>query len=171
MQAGFYNRAMPVKSKEFHTPCQEDVYKHVKRFLDELVDEHFDDAEHCDFYLKFGSTLLEISIAPYEEDNAVIQILAYCVHGVDPSIELMRQLLSLNAQVPLGAFSLVGRDVFFSHAFIGRKLQPEQLIVSLSSVAAIADEYDEKIVERFGGETALERMTSTAGRGREEASN
>lgn len=150
----------------FHTRCQEDVYKQVKRFLDELVDEHFDDAEHCDFYLKFGSTLLEISITPFEEDNAVIAILAYCVQGVDPTFELCRELLALNSELPLGAFSVVGNDVYFSHSFLGRKLQAEQLIASLSSVAAIADEYDEKIVERFGGETALERLTNVERRRR-----
>lgn len=160
-----YNRAV-APQRDFHTRCQEDVYKQVKRFLDELVDEHFDDAEHCDFYLKFGSTVLEISIKPYEEDNAVVEILAYCVHGVEPTHELCRELLALNSNVPLGAFSVVGRDIFFSHAFLGRKLQAEQLIASLSSVAAIADEYDEKIVERFGGETALERLTSLGRRRR-----
>ena len=159
------------RSKGFHTPCQEDVYKQMRQFLDELVDEHFDDAEHCDFYVKFGSTLLEISITPFEEDNAVIEILAYCVQGVDPSAELMRELLALNSQLPLGGFSLLGTDVFFSHAFIGRKLQPEQLIASLSSVAAIADEYDEKIVERYGGKTAIENLTNMSSRHREATSN
>jgi hypothetical protein len=158
-----------VLTRSFHTPCQEEVYKKVKRFLDELVDEHFDDAEHCDFYLKYGSTLLEISIAPYEEDNAVIEILAYCVQGVDPSFELMRDLLSLNSQIPLGAFSLVGDNVYYSHAFLGRQLLPDQLIASLSSVANIADEYDEKIVERYGGQTALERLTNYERRSRRES--
>lgn len=152
----------------FHTRCQEDVYKQVKRLLDELVDEHFDDAEHCDFYLKFGSTILEISIRPFDEDNAVVEILAYCVQGVEASLELYRELLALNSQVPLGAFSAVGSDVFFSHSFLGRKLHAEQLITSLSSVAAVADEYDEKIVERFGGETALERLTNVERRRRRE---
>ena len=46
--------------KRFHTSCQEEVYGQVKSYLDNLVDEHFDDADHCDFYLKFGSTVLEI---------------------------------------------------------------------------------------------------------------
>ena len=64
-------------TKQFHTQCQEEVYRQVKSYLDELVDEHFDDASHCDFYLKYGSTVLEISIDPYEEDDAVIEILAF----------------------------------------------------------------------------------------------
>jgi len=144
--------------KQFHTECQEEVYRQVKSYLDELVDEHFDDAEHCDFYLKYGSTVLEISIHPYQEDDAVIEILAFCVQGVDPSFEMMQELLRLNSEVALGAFSMLGKDIFFSHSFLGRRLRPEQLIASLDIVANVSDEYDEQIVAAFGGETAIERL-------------
>jgi len=153
-----------VAKKSFHSPCQEEVYWQVKGYLDQLVDEHFDDAEHCDFYLKYGSTVVEISIDPYEDDDAVIQILAFCVQGVDASQDLMRDLLKLNSEIPLGAFSLVGNDVFYSHNFLGRRLQPDQLIASLDTVARVSDEYDKKIVEKYGGETALERLRSTSRR-------
>lgn len=149
---------------EFHTPCQEEVYRKVKAYLDELVDEHFDDAEHCDFYLKYGTTIVEISIEPYEEDDAVIEILAFCVQGVEPSFELMRELLQLNSEIHLGAFSLVDSDVFYSHSFLGRRLDPEQLIASLNNVASVSDEFDEKIVQRFGGQTALEMLRSASRR-------
>ena len=148
-----------VKSeKRFHSACQEEVYRQVNSYLDELVDEHSDDAEHCDFYLKYGSTVLEISITPYEEDDAVIEVLAFCVQGVEPSFELMQELLRLNSQLPLGAFSMVGNDIFYSHSFLGRRLRPEQLIASLDSVASIADDYDDHLISRYGGETALERL-------------
>ena len=146
------------RGKQFHSQCQEEVYRQVKSYLDELVDEHFDDAEHCDFYLKYGSTVLEISIEPYEDDDAVIEVLAFCVQGVEPSFELMQELLRLNSEVPLGAFSMVGNDIFYSHAFLGRRLRGEQLIASLDSVASISDDYDEHLVSRYGGETALERL-------------
>src|SRR5260221_3456941 len=102
------------REKQFNTKSQEEVYRQVKSYLDELVDEHFDDAEHCDCYLKYGSTVLETSIAPYEEDDAVIEVLAFCVQGVEPSFARMRELLRLSSEVPLGAFSMVGSDVFFS---------------------------------------------------------
>ena len=148
------------RDKMFHTQCQEEVYRQVKSYLDELVDEHFDDAQHCDFYLKYGSTVLEISIGPYEEDDAVIEVLAFCVQGVEPTFELLRDLLALNVEVPLGAFSCVGNEIFFSHSFLGRRLRPEQLIASLGAVASISDEYDEQIVSKYGGETALERLRS-----------
>lgn len=150
------------RTRKFHTGCQEEVYRFVKSCLDELVDEHFDDADHCDFYLKYGSTVLEISIDPYEDDNAVIEILAFCVQGVEPTYDLLKELLRLNSEVPLGAFSMVGGDIFFSHAILGRRLQAEQLITSLDSVASISDLYDEQLVSKYGGETALERLRSTS---------
>jgi len=148
------------REKEFNTACQEEVYRQVKNYLDELVDEHFYDAEHCDFYLKYGSTVLEISIEPYQEDDAVIEVLAFCVQGVEPSFELTQELLRVNAEVPLGAFSMVGEHVFFSHSFLGRRLRPEQLIASLDIVANVSDEYDEKLVARYGGETAIDCLRS-----------
>jgi hypothetical protein len=153
-------------TKRFHTQCQEEVYRQVKSYLDELVDEHFDDAEHCDFYLKYGSTVLEISIDPYEEDDAVIEVLAFCVQGCEPSFELMQELLRLNSELPLGAFSMVERDIFFSHSFLGRRLQGEQLIASLNTVATVSDDFDERLVAKYGGETAIERLRSGSGRSR-----
>ncbi len=152
----------PRGAKQFHTQCQEDVYRQVKSYLDELVDEHFDDAEHCDFYLKYGSTVLEVSIEPYQDDDAVIEVLAFCVQGVEPSFEMMQDLLRLNSEVPLGGFSVVGSDVFYSHSFLGRRLSPEQFIASLENVATISDEYDETLVGKYGGETALERIRGGA---------
>src|SRR2546423_13978899 len=104
----------PRAKKQFHTKSQEEVYRAVKSHLDDLEEEHFDDAEHCDFYLNYGSTVLEISIEPYEEDDAVIEILAFCVQHVEPSHEIMQELLQLNSEVALGALSLDGRDVFYS---------------------------------------------------------
>jgi len=151
----------PTREKRFNTHCQEEVYRQVKAYLDELVEEHFDDADHCDFHLKYGSTVLEISIDPYEEDDAVIEILGFCVQGVEASFELTRELLRVNAEVPFGAFSMVGSDIFFSHSFLGRRLRPEQLIASLDHVANISDEWDEKLVSRYGGETAVERLRSS----------
>lgn len=154
------------RQKRFHTRCQEDVYRQVKSYLDELVDEHFDDAEHCDFYLKYGSTVLEISIDPYGDDDAVVEVLAFCVQGAEPSFEMTRELLRINSEVPLGAFSMLENDIFFSHSFLGREMRPDQFISSLDAVASISDEYDDRLVNRYGGETALESLRSTGRRRR-----
>jgi len=85
---------------------------------------------------------------------------------VREKIEVYQELLRLNSEVLLGAFSMDGRDIFFSHSFLGRRLRPEQLIASLDTVATISDEYDEQLVEAYGGETALERLRGNANRSR-----
>lgn len=154
-----YNERVSITTRQkFHTPCQERVYLQVRGYLDMLVDEHFDDAEHCDFYLKYGSTLVEISIEPYGQDDAIVEIVAFCVYGVEPTAGLTRELLRFNAELPMGAFSMVHNDVFYSHAFLGRRLDPDQLISSLDNVAMVADEHDDIIVEKYGGERALDRL-------------
>jgi len=43
-------------------------------------------------------------------------------------------------------------------------MPPEQFIASLDSVASISDEYEEKLVARYGGETALDCLRSQARR-------
>ncbi len=55
---------------------------------------------------------------------------------------------------------MVNNDVFYSHAFLGRKLDPDQLIASLDVVAMVADEYDDRIVSKYGGERAVDRLRS-----------
>jgi hypothetical protein len=149
-----------MKVRQFHTACQERVYRQVKSYLDALVEEHFDDAAHCDFYLEYGTTIVEISIEPYQEDDAIVEIVAFCVYDVEPSLELTRELLLFNAELPMGAFSMVKRDIFYSHAFLGRRLDPDQLIASLDVVAMVADEYDDRIVNKYGGQRALDRLRS-----------
>jgi hypothetical protein len=47
----------------------------------------------------------------------VIEILAFVVQGVEQTFELMAELLRLNSEVPLGAFSMCGQDIFYSHSF------------------------------------------------------
>ena len=96
----------------------------------------------------------------------MISILAFCVQGVEPTFELMQELLLLNSEVRLGAFSMVDNDIFYSHSFLGRRLRPEQLIASLGSVASVSDLYDEKLVAKYGGATALECLRSSAKRDR-----
>jgi hypothetical protein len=80
--------------------------------------------------------------------------------------------VQLNHQLPMGAFSVVGRDIFFAQALLGRALDRKSLLGTIAAVAEISDEYDDRIVERYGGQTALDRIRDTGGRKkRREAAN
>ena len=96
----------------------------------------------------------------------MVTIMSYCVQDVELEEDLLAGLLELNHQMVLRPFSLVGNDIFFAHSLFGRSLTPRDLLRAITSVATIADDYDDRIVARYGGQTALERIQDTGGRRR-----
>ncbi len=94
--------------------------------------------------------------------------MAYCVQGVTVDENLLLGLLELNHTLPIGAFSLVGTDIFFSYSIFGRDLERRDLLNAVAAVANISDDYDDRIVAEYGGERALDRIRSTGGRKRRE---
>ncbi|MEM6792763.1 MAG: YbjN domain-containing protein [Acidobacteriota bacterium] len=140
------------------------AYEQVQQYLSELFEDSIEDEGH--FYVRYGSTVLEIAVEPYGPEETCIVIMAYCVQGADVDDELMGALLELNHTLSFGSFSIVGGDVFISHTLLGRTLQRQNLLNALSSVAETSDEYDDKISQRWGGQRALDRIRGTGGRKR-----
>ncbi len=149
---------------QFDHPLQAETHAHVERCLSDLFDDPFHDEDNGHFYVRYGSTVLEISVEPYSPEEAVVLIMAYCVQGVNLEEQLLLGLLELNNSLPLGAFSLVDRDVFFSHSLFGHNLDGRALLAAIEAVAGISDDYDGRIIARYGGKTALERIRDTGGR-------
>lgn len=150
----------------FETAVQEEVFHKLKEYLGELFDEPYYDPENDHFYVRYGTTVLEISVDPYEAEEAVVTIMSYCVQDVEVEEELLVGLLELNHQVSCGHFSLVGTDIFFAHSLFGKSLDARDLLRAITAVATLADDYDDRLVERYGGQTALERIQDTGGRRR-----
>lgn len=140
--------------------------ENVRGYLYEIFDDKdlFNDQETGHFYLAYGSTVLELSVEPYGPEDSVVIIMAYCVQDVEVSEELMRKLLEVNHTLSFGAFSLVGEDIFFQHTLFGRTLERANLLSAIAAVAEISDEYDDKIVARYGGERALDKIRQTGGK-------
>ncbi|MGH9381753.1 MAG: T3SS (YopN, CesT) and YbjN peptide-binding chaperone 1 [Thermoanaerobaculia bacterium] len=136
----------------------ESARRRVAEYLEELFDEPLRDPESDSFHVQYGSTVLEIGVEPYGPEEVIVAVVAYCVQGVESDEALMRSLLELNHELSVGAFSLVDQDVFFAHTLFGRNLDRKDLLGAIAAVATISDEYDERIVERFGGQTALDRI-------------
>jgi hypothetical protein len=144
----------------------QETFEKLKEYLGELFDEPYHDPENDHFYVRYGTTVLEISVEAYGSEETVIVIMSYCVQDVELDEELMAGLLELNHQTPCGHFSVVGNDIFFAHSLFGRNLDPRDLLRAITAVATIADDYDDRIVARYGGQTALERIQDTGGRRR-----
>lgn len=142
---------------------QEETFRQVKEYLSEFFDDPYCDPEEGHFYVRYGTTVLEISVEPYGADEVVVRIMSYCVQGVDTAEDLLLGLLELNHNLAIGHFSLVDDDVYFSHSLFGRDLEPRDLLRAITAVANVADDYDDRIVAKYGGQTALERIQHTGG--------
>lgn len=138
------------------------TYDNVAEYLQELFEDLLEEDGH--FYVQYGSTVLEISVEPYGPEDSTVAVMSYCVQGADIDDELKDGLLALNHDLPFGAFSIVGEDIFFSYTLFGRTLERSNLLGALAAVAEIADQYDDKIVAKYGGQRALDRIRDTGGR-------
>lgn len=124
------------------------------------------------YVVKQGSAYVMINVVPWGEDKAMVRCVAQLVKGAELHADLAMQLMQLNAHMRFGAFALDPTDklVLFVHAILGgTTLDPDELLATVSDVALISDEYDDKIVAKYGGqrmrdileETALERILAT----------
>jgi hypothetical protein len=100
-----------------------------------------------------------ISVIPtgpksHPTERAVVRVLAQVVRGVRPEPSLFRQLLILNGQLRFGAFAYSpdGELILFGHAILGgAQMDERELVATVHDVALVADEYDDRIVARYGG--------------------
>lgn len=153
----------------FESEVHRQTFEKVEEYVDDLIDEPYLEEETGHFYGRYGSTVLEISVDPYGPEEAVVRVMAYCVQGAHVDESLLEGLLELNHNLPVGGFSVVGDDVYFSHSLFGRSLEPRNFLGAMAAVATVADDYDDRIVAEYGGETALERIQSTGGRRQRES--
>lgn len=154
---------------EFAHPIHEETYRRVAENLPELFEDPFQDGEDGHFYVRYGSTVLEIAVEPYGPQEATVKITGYCVQGTNVTERLLVYLLEVNHTLPMGGFSAVGEDVFFSLSLYGRELSPSQLLSAIAFVANTTDEFDDRLAAEHGGQTAIERIQDTGGRKRRDA--
>jgi len=149
---------------QFENEHHRETHERVERYLGELFEDTTYDPENGHFYVGYGSTVLEISVEAYGPEETILQVTAYCAQGVRLEEDLLLGLLELNHALPVGAFSLVGQDIFYSQSVLGKTLERNDLLGTIAAVATITDDYDDKIVARYGGQTALDRIRDTGGR-------
>ena len=111
------------------------------------------------YVVKQGSSSGMISVVATgpkskHNDRAVVRVVAQVVADVRPEPSLFRQLLILNGQLRFGAFAYVpeGNLIMFVHSILGgTSMDPKELLATVHDVALVADEYDDRIVARYGG--------------------
>jgi hypothetical protein len=117
------------------------------------------------YVVKQGSTYVMINIVGWGADRALVRVAAQLVRGVRMEGSLATQLLHLNAQLRFGAFGYDPSEqiIMFSHSILGGDtLDAAELLATLTDVALVADEYDDKIISKYGGQTMRELLEEAA---------
>ncbi len=113
------------------------------------------------YVVKQGSTYVMINVLPWGDDRAVVRCASQLVRGVKLATDLSRKLLEMNGILRFGAFAYVpeGSVILFLHSILGgHTLDPEELVATVRDVALVADEYDDRIATKFGGQTMQELL-------------
>lgn len=143
---------------EFQTQAQQECHTKVAGWMDELFEQiPWEKLDEPGFGLFMGSAWVEVRVYPWQEDS-VINIRSTVVSGANMAADLQSHLLRENAEMRFGAFSVNDAgDILFEHTIVGSTCDPNELEASVHAVLAAADNYDDQIVQRWGGERALDR--------------
>jgi len=113
------------------------------------------------YVIKQGSTLVMLSVHSWRQNHAVVRLVAQLVKGVSMEVPLALELLEINAVLRFGAFAYVpaGEVILFCHTLADRELtDEEEFMETIRDFALVADEYDDRIAARFGGQTMEELL-------------
>ncbi|KPK81226.1 MAG: hypothetical protein AMS25_07415 [Gemmatimonas sp. SM23_52] len=145
---------------EFETQAQKECYEKVLPWVTELFGGSvLRKADVPVLGVMHGSAFAQIGVFPWGDADAIITTRAYVVTGADLTLELMRFLLQENAGMRFGAFGLDDDgDIIFEHSIVGSTCDQKELESSVIHVARAADDYDDQIVARWGGERALDQI-------------
>ena len=145
---------------EFESQAQKECYERVLPWVTELFGGSvLRKPDMPVLGVMQGSAFAQIGVFPWGDNDALITTRSYVVTGIELTAELMRFLLYENAGMRFGAFGIdEDGDVIFEHSIVGSTCDQRELESSVTAVAAIADEYDDRIVSRWGGERALDQI-------------
>lgn len=144
---------------EFLSTLQRECYEKIKPWMEEMFGAQVRMLEDIPvFEVALGSTFAFVQVAPWHED-ATITARAYVVSGAKMTPELQLFLLRENDTMRFGAFGVdEAGDIIFQHAIIGSTCDKNELRETVSNVISIADRYDDRIVETWGGQRGLDYL-------------
>lgn len=139
----------------FLTTAQRDGYKLCARLMVGIFgDEAQASLDRPEFSVVAGSARIDVIVTPWR-DSFVATVQSVVVAGPNLDYNLLEFLLTENALFDLGAFGLdKGGNVQFRRAILGPSLTETELRASVQYLMLIADQYDDRIQSRWGGQRA-----------------
>ncbi len=149
---------MSDNSNKIETPVE--ILDNARKKVAEILEKDFADYidfEDGTFAITHGSTQVMIIVRPFTEDEACIDCISNVVTGAKVNEELLKFLLRSNSELHFGGFGLLFDDtITYSHSFSASCLDQGELQITVASIAAIADYYDDIIVKSAGGKRAID---------------
>ena len=145
---------------EFKTTAQKEVYEKITPWVKEIFGTFVVAREDTPaFVITVGTAMSQVGVFPWGDDDATLTTRSYVVTGAELVPDLMEFLLHENDRMRFGAFGIDDdKDIFFEHTIVGSTCDKEELKASILAVILTADQYDEKITSRWGGQSAKDRM-------------
>ena len=142
----------------FQTPNQREIFERISGWVSELFGTKArfrPDEPIIDVFA--ASAVAQVFVQPWDGDETIVTVRSWVVSGAEPSLELYQYLLQENAAMVFGAFGVdEDGNIFLEHTIVGQTCDPEELKSSAEAVALMADEYDDLIVDRWGGTRAID---------------
>ncbi|PKL77553.1 MAG: hypothetical protein CVV27_05120 [Candidatus Melainabacteria bacterium HGW-Melainabacteria-1] len=133
----------------------ERVRGRIQKSLREMSDIDAMQLEDGNYRLIRGSAVLYLSIEDWGMRDVMVRCTSYVVMGATIDAELLSFLLEANAKIPFGSFAIDDdQDILFEYALIATNSARYELKEAIKAVAKAVDDYDNKIINRWGGETS-----------------
>ena len=138
----------------------ENVAKYLTSLVEQNKDISYDRINSGCFTVKKGSTLVHVLIKEWKEDTPLVECISYVVKDAEMTEDLATKLLLMNWEMPFGSFSIDLEDncIALSQCLVGSTLDEPELNITVETIAQVADEVDDLIVEEYGGVTALQDL-------------
>ncbi len=145
---------------EFQSDAQKLCYEKIAPWVKEIFGSFaMPRTDAPIFAVMVGSALAQVMVSPWGKDDATITTRSYVVTGAEITPDLMHFLLRENDIMRFGAFGLdKDDDIFFEHTIAGSTADMEEIKASVMAVIVTADQYDDKIIQQWGGQRALDRQ-------------
>jgi hypothetical protein len=106
-----------------------------------------------------------LTVVPIDHERSQVRCIAQLVKGVNMAPDLSLELLKLNTRLRFGAFAYAeGKQlVLLTHSLLGGPtLDPEEIAAALIDLATVADEQDDEIIARWGGQRMQDLLEASA---------
>jgi len=136
----------------------ENLRTRVGNYLRETV-RRYEVTRDGSYSLRTGTTRVIIKPQSLSStDKTMVSIFAFVVIDVNVTNELMKYLNEINGRITFGKFFVIEdkKLVICQHSLLGSTLDKDELAIGIAAVAYTSDQFDEKIIERFGGKRCID---------------